>query len=218
MKHVKLFEEWKVPLNEDNVLSSKSISQVEESIKLESNEAFHEAVKKFHQEHGKAKDEQGTLWSIMFSDDRDARHYSTADEDEDYEDYEEKADYDLEKQGYKIAAASAVEALVKLVMMENGDGRRDYTLDDAEIWGDYPVWSYEGEWHQGSDYDKQADWFFDDGCVDGDEFHWKQYSIKKIDEGNSSKLAELLKPGEIAALKAYIEKYGGSIAGRQFGI
>jgi len=219
MKHIKLFESWKDSLNEW-VLNPDN-NHVEESMKLELNDHLEDATKKFLRTHGKSNNEKGILWSVLFSTADDERHYQVEDdEDEDDEsesEYSPDTDYNLEKDGYKIVATSAVEALIKMVMMDWDD--TNYPKDSIELWGGMPIWDDGCEWTKGSDDDDQADWFFDDGCQDSDQFHWKQFSIKKLDDNNLAKLATIMKPEEIASLKAYKEKFGeGYLTGKDYGI
>ncbi len=50
------------------------------------------------------------------------------------------------------------------------------------------------------------------------KFHWKQFSIKKLDDSNLAKLTTIMRPEEIASFKAYKEKFGGYITGKNYGI
>lgn len=107
-------------------------------------------------------DEPGYEWEVMYSSAEDARHYPT-------EDYP-TVDEEVLGTGLIVQASSAIEALMIFL-------RDEY---DYEVWGE-DVTVYEGDhWMRGGDSPhKESDWFFDDGCFDGDVYHWLQISVIK---------------------------------------
>lgn len=102
------------------------------------------------------KNEKGVRWQIDCSRAKDERHWIDSSEEE-----------------RVIEAPTAAEAL--LIFMKDESG--------YEIWCGVPIWEWGGEWKSGAPRGcpkSISDWYWDDGCDDGDVFHWKIYTVKKL--------------------------------------
>jgi len=164
MKYFKLFEDW---INEGTkyvIDQNEVIKYLKKSIEMENSQGFKEALEEFKEEH--TEDAPGKWWSCMSSTASDERHY-----DNSY-----NPGYNLAEDGYKIFAKSAAAAALKMVMLDGGDSEQLYFSTGDAVWGKGGVDAY------GHIADKQAEWFLDDGCVGGDDFHWEQWSITSMDD------------------------------------
>jgi hypothetical protein len=165
---IRNYEEW---LNES-----------QESFQLDVEEGFDSFCENYAGE-----DEPGWTWEVGDSTAKDERHYPSTYES-DWDSEEEEDDFEEEDySGTKVEACSAVEALLLYMKGEyNSYGRKSDSFNEwGEVWSGTNIGEWEeGKWKNNIPQDCEdsnfCDWHFDDGCYDGDEYHWKIITVKKL--------------------------------------